>query len=363
MYAFSRLFLSNFLLIGLVILGAGCGHLQTKAPLDETQVAKEIQAEFESRWVELKPAKQFHFAGRMYRITGDKKYLYPHLVGALMYANNFGVAACHKDPMDLLGERNKPYMPPTRTRSREQIELLKKNPDFLRYSGILVALIKLKEIGLEPACYERFERLLTKESFKKMLVNDDLIKNWPAQAANHIYWAKQLNFTDQEQLLLEKLQKLFPASQDASLSESQYQTKLYGLTHVVLAKSKYYQMNIEPIEWISEYFHQEIDQIIRRSKEDVILEVGISLLLSGVEKTHPTIVKIRQHLLTKYDPKTRRIPSVNKKEDLNNDEHRNVLAIMFFTWPDKLFHSPQFSDWPELKEWLPTGLRLALKSK
>lgn len=84
------------------------------------------------------------------------------------------------------------------------------------------------------------------------------------------------------------------------------------MTHIIFGDSQYYQkqVNESDHQWIYDYFRDNIDTIILRSKEDVIAEVGITFLLAGLEND-PVVEKTRQAIQGSINLEQGMIPSVD----------------------------------------------------
>lgn len=114
------------------------------------------------------------------------------------------------------------------------------------------------------------------------------------------------------------------------------------MTHFILSESRYYQKQLDPnrFNWITQYFKTHIDEIISRTEYDVIVEVGICLMLIK-SKDLKTINKIKSHLKAIYNKNYHILPNKENSFDFIKGEHRNILTIMLFSWPNKLTEVPK----------------------
>ncbi len=112
-----------------------------------------------------------------------------------------------------------------------------------------------------------------------------MIEAWAAQLANQVYWLRQLGEQDVVKAFTDAFRSTYQISLDKKLSPQQYGNKIYGMTHIIFGDSQYYQKQVNEADhqWIYDYFRDNIDTIILRSKEDVIAEVGITFLLAGLD--------------------------------------------------------------------------------
>ena len=101
-------------------------------------------------------------------------------------------------------------------------------------------------------------------------------------------------------------------------------------------------MDAEEFAWGLDYFADNIQRIIDETKADIYTEVGISFLLAG-QDDHPAVARVKRALRAYYDPQARMIPSESGGTGLAHGEHRNVLAIMLFRWPQRLHPGPDLS--------------------
>ena len=113
------------------------------------------------------------------------------------------------------------------------------------------------------------------------------------------------------------------------------------MTHFILSESRYYQKPLKrnSFNWITNYLKVHIDEIIARTEYDVIAEVGISLMLTN-EYDLKIINKIKTYLESNYDENYSILPNKEKSFDLIRGEHRNILTIMLFMWPNTLTTIP-----------------------
>ncbi len=128
------------------------------------------------------------------------------------------------------------------------------------------------------------------------------------------------------------------------------------MTHIIFGDSQYYQKQVNEADhqWIYDYFRDNIDTIILRSKEDVIAEVGITFLLAGLDND-PVVEKTRQAIQSALNTEQGMIPSVDGEFDLTYGEHRNVLAIMLLDWQG-VHQAPTVKNQPQAFSSVPYGL-------
>ena len=192
--------------------------------------------------------------------------------------------------------------------------------------------------------------------FKKYATDDAMIKAWAAQLANQVYWLRQLGEQDVVDDFVEAFKLAYPDEKDAALSKQQYGNKIYGLTHILLADSKYYQRPLKESDhqWIYDYLRNNIDTILEKTKEDIISEVGITFLLAGLEND-PVVYKTQKHIQDDINRQKNMVPSTTEGTDLTDGEHRNVLAIMLLDWQTP-HEAPTIQNQPKIFIGKPYGL-------
>lgn len=180
---------------------------------------------------------------------------------------------------------------------------------------------------------------------EEFILDEENIKIYGAQLVNYVYYLHDLHIIDLRKSYTKLFQQTFPDEMDSQLSELEYEAKIYGMTHFITAASHYYQNSVrdEAFLWISEYFERNMQQIIERAENDVIAEVGVCLLLLN-KKDSPAIKKIREHLETVYNAQHQMIPTRMSSVDFIFGEHRNILTVMLFKWPEKLMDGPFFTE-------------------
>jgi hypothetical protein len=332
-------------------LPAWAGDTQTQTGADQKSAAM-LRHTFESNYLKLSSGARQHYSLRLYRLTGQKVYLTDVVADAYEtasrlnhYVRMMDDPAARKAESDrLIG--NMSYGP----RGQHRKAVLQGSGD-LRFAMYLTYLLaKLDDLGLK---HERQIDLLTylknHPNLKQVMLDPDFIKAFAAQVANYVYWMEQLGIADIRDDFDQALKKTYPDSKDAKLSKKQFKNKIYGMTHVVLAASGYYQQDLDPAKyrWITDYFLAHQQQILKRASEDVLAEVALCLELTGQGQV-PLVREIKDSLKQAIDPKAGMIPSVSGKIELSTGEHRNVLAIALLDWPQKRYSGPDLGKMAKL---------------
>ncbi|MFT6985648.1 MAG: hypothetical protein ACJAT7_001463 [Psychromonas sp.] len=304
------------------------------------QDAQQIKTTFEQQLFTLPPFKAGHYGLRMYRQTLDNKYsmaIWSDMARIASSLNYFS-SEVHQ-PLQIqryADKRIQSYAASSKTRTRLRYQATKSRPEYL-YLGVdlLGSMARANEYGLKHKNDAKLREVLRRYDFKKYVSDEKMIKAWAAQLANQVYWLRQLGEQDVVEPFITAFRKTYPDSEDEKLSEQQFMNKIYGLTHIIIAASHYYQRPVKEsdFQWIYDYYRSNIDLILRRCKADVVAEVGINFLLAGLIKD-PLVLKSQRVIEQAFDHQHGMIPSVNGDFDLSSSEHRNVLAIMLMDWQE-----------------------------
>ncbi|MBY5922720.1 DUF3541 domain-containing protein [Ferrimonas balearica] len=341
-------------LIGLALLTL----LTIPVRADNAQIAERILHTYQSQLYTLPATKAGHFGLRMYRQSGDPKYAAAIWQDMARVASTLNqTAEQFPTPAALRAEgarRLEHYQDSDPERRKARQAATAQKPEYLMLGvALLGAMARADEYGLKHREDAQLRALLRQYDFAHYSEDPALIRVWAAQLANQVYWLRQLGEGEYVEGFVRRFRAVYPDDLDAQLSEREYGNKIYGLTHLIFAASGYYQYQVdaEAFDWIYDYFRREIDTILRRCKEDIIAEVGLSFLLAGLEQD-PVVAKTRAAIASALDPKAGMIPSVSGGLDLKGGEHRNVLAIMLLDWkgtrpgPDVAQHPKWFAPLP-----------------
>jgi len=325
------------------------------------QDAALIRDTYESKLYTLPAFKSGHYGLRMYRQTLDDKYaaaIWSDMARVASRLNYFSNEVHTPQQIaDYTAKRISSYLTDSSERSVLRFQVTKDLPEYL-YLGVdlLGSMARANEYGLKHQQDAKLREVIRRYDFSIYATNREVIKAWAAQLANQVYWLKQLGEQDVTAKFIDAFKQVYPDQQDHLLSEQQLINKVYGLTHIIFAASAYYQHPIKEndFQWIYDYYRNNIDMIIERTKEDVIAEVGINFLLAGLTDD-PVLLKTRSVIKKALDREHGLVPSVDGEFDLEKGEHRNVLAIMLLDWQG-VYHAPTVNNQPELFKSVPYGL-------
>ncbi|OIN95159.1 MAG: hypothetical protein AUJ48_03835 [Deltaproteobacteria bacterium CG1_02_45_11] len=322
-----------------------------------------IQNRLERELFTLPPGKQAFYGIHMYRITGDDRYLHAAFYGVYVVANRLDKLAQKLNDQQAVAfyaaERNQRLSNKKSEKDRARAAIVEQCPLPVIYAKRLVhGMNRLGEFRLKSIHHEALVQRLKTFDFRSCLLNREVIRVWAAQSANYVYWLQKLGIVDLTVEFHNAFRAAFPDTEDTQLKNWQYTNKIYGMTHIIIAASGYYQELIEPeqFQWILDYFACNVTEIVKRTKPDVIAEVGISFLLAG--QSEHVAVKTCQHAIVQgIDPQQGIIPSVKGGFDLASGEHRNTLALILFNWPERLHKGPIFPELPKFLEALPATVK------
>lgn len=338
-------------LIGLLVtitLLTGCA-LQPQLPaLNHAAVAESIRSNYEVALSDLPQSKRRHYAQRLYRVTGDARYLPLNRDYAQRLASRLSeeIEALRTPGYAKRQARQAVENYPTHSKKhRRRKRMLAEWGEIAYAKHLAFDLTQLKHYGLlnehDLPGYQEALDYLAGVDFRPFLLDSGVISVYAAQVANLTHYLNELGVTDLRQEAVMAFRRQYPPARDAMLSNAEYRNKIYGMTHFIIAASNYYQKPVaaRQLRWMLDEFAASLEQILSRTKADIYTEVGISFLLAG-ESAHPAVTRLRDALLNAYDPTARMIPSEHGDTRLAKGEHRNVLAIMLLDWPARLYPGP-----------------------
>ncbi|NER32966.1 MAG: DUF3541 domain-containing protein [Oscillatoria sp. SIO1A7] len=327
----------------------------------ESEVATKIQERFESEFDRLPRAEQKHYALRLYRITGDESYLQPVIADILATAwfasedlQRAAEPGYAQYRQGQVLQRSHPHSP----RDFLRQDLMRRAGTIAFDRHLLYEVNKINEYGLlgTPG-FENTDKALDylrQVDWAAFMLDPEVIQGFSAKLINDIYYLVDLDIIDLREAYTRAFQGAFPP--DDQLTAKEFEAKTYGLTHVILSDSRYFQKMVDPVEfsWVFEWFEKNSDRILRESKPDVLAEVALSYLLAN-QGDRQLVAGIRQALVWAFNDKAQMIPSTACRVDLRTGEHRNLMALMIFKWENKLYPGPQLLEfdpyrrlWPEL---------------
>lgn len=241
--------------------------------LTYSQSAQLIKNTYESQLYTLPAFREGHFGLRMYRQTLNDKYLpaiWTDMAQVANRLNHFANEVTAPEQIFLYSEaRLATYHDKEDERSQRRYTVTKHQPEYL-YLGIdlIGAMARADEYGLKHKQDKTLRNVLRRYDFARYATDPEMIEAWAAQLANQAYWLRQLGEQDVVNAFTDAFRTTYPDNQDKKLSPQQYSNKIYGMTHIILGDSQYYQKQVNEADhqWIYDYFRDNIDTIILRSK-------------------------------------------------------------------------------------------------
>ncbi|MEY6433222.1 DUF3541 domain-containing protein [Thioalkalicoccus limnaeus] len=328
----------------------------------QDEIAEAIQARYEAELFRLPVGNQRHYAQRLYRMTGDVRYVPLTESHAERLIRRLDEALDGLSEQDDYGLRRSQALLdiyPTRTaKQRARRQMFADWGEMIFARRLLFSLVQLDYYGLldtpRLAGHEQALAYLGQVDFASFLTDPSVLSVYAAQVANIAHYLHQLDIVDLRDEVVTAFREHYAPARVAALDVADYRNRLYGMTHFVIADSRYYQREVSATDhaWILDAFAAELPRILRDATADIMAEVGISFLLAG-EADHPAVARLREAIVAAYDPRTRMIPATDGSTDLARGQHRNVLAIMLLRWPTQLKPGPDLRE--ALSETPPAG--------
>ncbi|GJQ59599.1 MAG: hypothetical protein SCALA701_24000 [Candidatus Scalindua sp.] len=318
--------------------------------------AEKIKAKLDANFSTLSPTKQGHYGIRMYRLTGDRAYLSPSLFRVFTLADKLQDAFVHLDNRQYINTYLKDIYDLQGSSYKDSLQkeiLATPNADFYFYlTRVVYPMAVLQEMGLASKHHNKLLERMKEVDFRTPLLTKKIILAWSAQTANWVYWLRDLGIVDLSVEYNEAFKSAFETFDKTQISK--FKTQLYGLTHIIIADSGYYQryVNATQHRWILDFFKEHQTEIFKHATPDIIAEIGIAHILSG-QKESEFVTKARKFVFSFFDPEHTWIPCKKGSFDLSKGEHRNVLAYILVTLPEAFHNGPFFMKDETFYDWIP----------
>ncbi len=352
----------------LSMIGMSLSALPSQAAVEATptlsyqQSAEIIRHTYDSQLVTLSNYAQSHYGLRMLRQSQDSQrysaMVWNDLTRIANTLNTFA-ASIHTPEQIVLYAQSQlaAYRERPDERSQRRYNATKNMPEYLYLGGdLLSALARVDEYGLQHQQAKALHQIFKRYDFEKYVTSKPMIEAWAPQLANQVLWLRQLDEQDVVRSFTKAFRATYPDNQDASLTASQYENKLAGMTHLVFADSHYFQRSVDAkrYAWIYDYFRRHIDTIVLRASPEITAEVGLCFLLAELNND-PVINKTRDTIQKAINLDAGLIPTSRGNPQLTPAERRNVLAIMLLDWQG-VHATPTPKATPQLFRKLPYGL-------
>lgn len=315
------------------------------------EIKNRIVKNFEEKLFSFSFKHQAHWAVRMYRLTGESKYI--QLIFQDFQIKTFKMwpnvkilgnkSAIKKYDGDLLNNFH-----PTSLKGERRKTTFGENPGMLAYKQIVEYLFFAKSYGVDtlPQLKSDFDKAIAElklVDWEQSYLGSDAIQTHPSFIANSVSYLKFLGVTN----LVLPAQELFRKRwmQNDPDRDSDYQLKIYGMTHFIISQSLFYQKLVEneqSYSWILNYFEKNWEQINLRCNPDIIAEVGLCFILTS-HSNHEIVEKSRKEIMKSFDQKVGYIPREKDRTNMQSAEHRNILAVLLLGGIDKFHKGPNLA--------------------
>lgn len=281
-----------------------------------------------------------HYGLRMYRQTLNPKYkelIWIDMARVASTLNYLGQMDSEKKIIERRDYLLKRYFdkitPESSKRTKLRQNMFKMYPNYIFAATLLGSMIRADEYGLKSIYDSNLRNMIKILNFSEYVKSKMVVEAYAAQIANQVFYLAQLGEDNNIDVFINTFRETYPDDKDSSLSKQQFENKIYGMTHIIFAASRHYQLSInqEDYLWIYKYMEKNIDTILEKAKPDVVAEVGITFLLSN-QPNHKVVKKTQQFINDKIDKMNSMILSEKGSNDIEIGEHRNVLAIMLLDW-------------------------------
>ncbi len=308
--------------------------------------------------------KDGEYAVKMYRTTGDKSYLNAILHELYISADRLselsrGVYCATYRTQRIKREIDDGscFLGVNKVCRALRSETARWFNDHIFYANLLLPeLHRVSEFGMQlKNDNEKIIQKISAFDFEPGFTNPDMIRAWASRQAYQVYWLKDIDLGDYREIFTNSFKKVFPDNKDVLLSDQQYMTKITSMAHLVIAASGNFQEPVsdQSLEWITDYFEKNIDEIITRVESVIIAEVGISFLLMGKQSV-PAVEKTKKAILSAYSPSQKMVQALDGNIDFDMAQIRNTLSIILLGW-NNIYHSgPYFNKIKAFSEKLPS---------
>jgi hypothetical protein len=291
--------------------------------------------------------RAFHFALRAWRATGEPRHL-----------NAVTAAFERLQPYwlrDICGVTNAAYTAGRATRLAQTYHArsnryggaagtIAVHGRLIYYKSVLLKLSTLQDLGLLSSSWaagaapamDHMDRV----DFAPLL-SPEVIAARPGQVANLVWYLHHLGIRDLRTEFITCFRSVYPPADDSGLSARAFKTKTYGLTHIIINASGYYQRLVDTgqYEWILDWFERHWPRIREDTSLDVIGEVALCFVLCG-RAGHPIVAEATALMHDAFDPGRGYIPRRDCPDDVKLAEHRNAVAFLLFNAPDCIRPGP-----------------------
>lgn len=318
-------------------------QLRPRTPAD---AAARIRTVYTKHIDRLDTEKQGHFILRLYRTSQNPAYI-PMLenYGRFM-TDRFQKHVAQLDHPEYAMTTGREFLRLSENSSEKHIlraNVLLPKADMLFASRLAFYMTQIQSLHLEEnlkSDFQKAESFLASLPWSEFLLNPEIIRAYGSRTSNTVYYLKNLGIVDLESDYTKAFKRAF---QTSPVTRTVLLNEIYGLTHIIIGDSQYYQHTVSPEKhaWILTIFRERLSEIIKNTTPDVIAEVGICFRLTG-SSDDPALVKIQDYLRRQISPWRGIIVSPSSKK-LARLEHRNAVAYLAMSDYKNFYPGPDLS--------------------
>jgi|GEM_PF-4785478 len=323
--------------------------------MTEEILAKKILTAYEKNLFYLPLIKLGHFFVRAYHVTGDKKYI--NLIAYYVKINRVAEIklALEKLKTKSFKTNNPISISATVSERIKQRQLLyEKNPEINFFNTLFINLLFCKSFDLNKTVlkneFKQILSILQTIDFKKIYLKEEVLRFDNSFSFNSISVLNYLGICDLRLTAVEIYKNYYLTNKltlKKELSDSEFCSLIYGLTHIIIANSNFYEKFSKSKKnlWILRFFANNSDLIIQKVTVDILAEVALCFKLCRKEKSfHLEFKKIKKAL-----KKEIHLNQLSNTEYLIRKEHTHSILMLLYWNFDKLFPGPNLSDHPVFK--------------
>lgn len=331
------------------------------------EIAKRIEQNFDQGNFKLNDNKKFHFALRLYRISGKEKYkiIVRNLIvqDKNVFWEDLVKTSLQEYPSgwEKINLKRGKYISNSFFGIDVKDSRLKyycQNPGLFFAQYLLGNMYTIKPLGLSsffPILWDKALSYLAHSKLIDVYQEESFSRVLQGEAVNAIYELCDLGLitkSNRDQAI-KRSERIFLS---CSSHDNNWFLNVYALTHIIISESCYYQQKVDYQKFaeIINYFRKNLDYIIDLNNPDVAAEVGICFRLCSLnnQEIFNKLAKvISSHFNNGKGMLTRgKLPQGQKEYDFIS--HRNIVAMIFLNDWDNLFKGPDFSQDIKLKKQL-----------
>jgi len=286
---------------------------------------------------ELSPGVARHFLYRASQIASSPK-LEKLLEKAKQFTANekIKIETYINDPASIEAERNNRLLnyEVKKVNDAKKLEQWKKHLTLYAYHSIIWCLFYLKIFNLSyPKLWESKIKQKSTEIIDLLLNSSDFIKFSTVSAINIIFLSKNCELTNKDKEFVQIFKKLFANQKEIKTDPVIFTNYIYGLTHIIIGTSNFYQKKVNGYNWILKEFQKYENRIFEELTLDINTEVALCYKLCNLENEN-YINKVEKRLMKNFNPKEGYIVR-ESDSSFRFAEHTNAITLLLFNF-DKL---------------------------